>query len=130
MRRNATYLLVSALIPLTIAGCNASGKSGAAAEPAVSMVDSYTPPVEEAAYEADPYAIYGSPAPVESGFEPLPSTSSIAPRYHTVAKKDTLYGLARTYYGDQRRWRDIYDANCSTISDPNKIRVGQRLLIP
>ena len=51
-------------------------------------------------------------------------------RYHVVAKSDTLYKLARTYYSDQAKWRDIYDANRASIDDPNFIRIGQRLLIP
>lgn len=51
-------------------------------------------------------------------------------RTHVVAKGDTLFSLARKYYNDQRRWRDIYDANRGTISDPNMIRVGQQLVIP
>lgn len=51
-------------------------------------------------------------------------------KYHTVARKETLYSLARMYYGDARKWKEIYQANQDTISDPNKIFVGQRLLIP
>jgi nucleoid-associated protein YgaU len=51
-------------------------------------------------------------------------------RYHTVAKGDTLYRLARMYYNDQGRWKDIYEQNRSQIGDPNRIRVGQRLVIP
>ena len=55
---------------------------------------------------------------------------SPAVRYHIVAKNDTLYSLARQYYGDHHRWKDIYGANRTSISDPNLIRVGQRLVIP
>jgi len=52
-------------------------------------------------------------------------------RNHTVQKKETLYSLARQYYNDQHRWKDIYEANRAEIgSDPNKLRVGQRLTIP
>lgn len=131
MRRNATCLIVSGIIPLTLAGCNTGDKSSAASEPTVSMVDSYSMPMEETTYEPEPQTstTYGSPAVVESDYNTPISTSS-EPRYHTVVKKDTLYRLARTYYGDHRRWRDIYEANRSIISDPNRIRIGQRLLIP
>ena len=52
-------------------------------------------------------------------------------RYHTVTAKETLYGLARVYYHDQSRWRDIFAANRTVIgSDPDTIFVGQRLVIP
>ena len=51
-------------------------------------------------------------------------------RTHIVARKETLYGLARQYYGDHHRWRDIYEANKSHVRNPNKIFVGQRLAIP
>jgi nucleoid-associated protein YgaU len=57
-------------------------------------------------------------------------TGSTNARYHIVTKHDTLYGIARVYYGDQRRWKEIYAANRNEILDPNMIRVGQRLLIP
>jgi len=52
-------------------------------------------------------------------------------RVHTVAAKEGLYSIARQYYGDQSKWRTIYEANRAEIGDnPNKIRVGQRLTIP
>ncbi len=51
-------------------------------------------------------------------------------RHHTVAKGDTLYSLARRYYSDQRRWKDIYAANQSVLANPDLIRVGQELVIP
>lgn len=50
---------------------------------------------------------------------------------HTVVKGDTLFGLARSYYNDPRRWRDIYDANRTTLgNNPNVLRVGQSIVIP
>jgi len=49
---------------------------------------------------------------------------------HIVAKGDTLFSLARHYYGDQRRWKDIYEANRSRISSPDRICVGQELVLP
>ena len=49
---------------------------------------------------------------------------------HVVVKGDTLYGLARLYYGDASRWKDIYDANRGVLPDPNQLRVGRELVIP
>ena len=61
---------------------------------------------------------------------PAEGITPAGPRFHTVAKGDTLYALARRYYSDQRRWKDIFAANRDSIGDANKIRVGQRLMIP
>ena len=59
--------------------------------------------------------------------EPAPGTEK-APKLYTVQKGDTLYGIARKLYGDQRRYKDI--AKLNGIADPNLIYVGQVLKIP
>jgi len=82
------------------------------------------------------YDAYGSPAAGGSTYPALAATDSAypttfdTPRFHTVTKNDTLYGIARRYYNDEKRWRDVWDANRSTLTDPNKIYVGQRLAVP
>lgn len=56
-----------------------------------------------------------------------------APRYHTVAKGDTLQTVARRYYGSSDKWLTVYNANRATIgggAHPNPLKPGQRLLIP
>ena len=37
----------------------------------------------------------------------------------TLAKGDTLYGLAKQHLGDGSKWRDI--ANANNIKDPTKL---------
>lgn len=50
---------------------------------------------------------------------------------HTVKKNESLWKIAKKYYGDGNQWRKIYDANKKTIgSNPNKISVGMKLVIP
>jgi LysM repeat protein len=49
---------------------------------------------------------------------------------YTVQAGDTLYGIAQQYYGDGKYWAGLYQANRSTISNPNQIDVGQVLAIP
>jgi hypothetical protein len=49
---------------------------------------------------------------------------------YTVKKGDSLYGIAKSYTGKGANWASIYNANRSTIRDPNVIRVGQRIQIP
>ena len=133
MRRNATYLLILALV-CVVSGCKSNDKDAdLAMMPQAGDYYARTAPIEPApAYESyDPYVADVTPAPTYTEpAAPLLAATSQAARYHTVAKHDTLYSLARKYYSDQRRWKDIYEANRSEVSDPNRIYVGQRLVIP
>ena len=49
-------------------------------------------------------------------------------RNHMVVKGDSLYRLAKVYYGAPTRWKDIAQAN--GIREPYVIREGDRLRIP
>ena len=49
---------------------------------------------------------------------------------HTVVAGDTLSKLAKSYLGDANRYMDIFKANAGTLTDPNMIKVGQKLNIP
>jgi nucleoid-associated protein YgaU len=51
-------------------------------------------------------------------------------RTHVVQSGDTLSKIAKEYYGDSSRYMDIFNANRDKLSDPNKIQVGQELVIP
>lgn len=46
----------------------------------------------------------------------------------TVHKGDTLISLAKTYYGNQARYKDIAKQN--KIKHPNRISIGQILSLP
>lgn len=48
--------------------------------------------------------------------------------YYTVKKGDTLWAIAQKYYGNGNRYPEIAKAN--GISNPDRISVGQKLLIP
>jgi nucleoid-associated protein YgaU len=50
------------------------------------------------------------------------------PRKHVVAPKDTLYSLAKTYYGDSKQWQKIVAANPGLV--PEKMPVGKTIIIP
>lgn len=47
-----------------------------------------------------------------------------------VENADTLKKMAARYYGDQGRWREIYDANKKRMKSPGDLRVGQMIYIP
>lgn len=123
MRGSAAIVSVCVLA-LAFGGCSGKKKDAAASQ-------------DYGAGYQDPYSNYNStptasqPAALTAS-DPYASTGAYASggRYHVVAKKDTLYSLARQYYGDAKKWREIYEANRSEIGDPNRIKVGQRLLIP
>ena len=75
--------------------------------------------------------------PAEGGSLPAreterrPESAPTAPKY-TVRANDSLVLIARRFYGSQgdRLWRRIYEANRSVLSDPNRLRPGQELVIP
>ncbi len=48
---------------------------------------------------------------------------------YTVVSGDSLWKIAKKFYGNGNFWQKIYQDNASTISDPNIIRVGQKILI-
>lgn len=49
---------------------------------------------------------------------------------HKVVPGDTLIGLARKYYGDQSKFKRIFEANIDTIDDPDELFNGTLLRIP
>ena len=125
MRRGIVSLCVLLCAIPVISGCRLFGKGKTEGDLAGPATQTGT----ESAYQPEPYA-YPAATPTDT-YATTPTGPVGGGRTHTVAKGDTLYQLARTYYGDQAKWKSIYEANRSAIgSDPNKIRVGQRLVIP
>lgn len=51
-------------------------------------------------------------------------------QYHVVNKGETLSKIAEQYYGDKMLYPKIFEANRDLLKDPNKIKPGQKLLIP
>lgn len=89
------------------------------------------------AYEPQPQLQYEPPPDPETETEPIATTTTsdgldVPPgaQVHVVRPKDTLFKLAREYYNDQARWRDIWNANINRVPDPDKLNVGMKLIIP
>lgn len=136
MRRTAPLLSISLLI--SVSGCQwlkpqpdplqTAEVDYGSLSPDLYVTDAaVTTPYESVPIEQPNYAsLAPSRQPVSLTSETVMPTT----RTHMVAKGDTLYRLARQYYGNQSRWRDIYDANRQTLSNPNNLRVGQELTLP
>ncbi len=131
MRRSAITLPL--ILSLAVfAGCKDAKKEqdpqGTAAHSA-GMQPDYFASDPAAAVAADDYG-----AAPGGGLDSSSSSAAIEPvsgqRSHVVAKGDTLFSLARQYYQDERRWKDIYAANGGQINNPDVIYVGQVLVIP
>jgi nucleoid-associated protein YgaU len=68
---------------------------------------------------------------IDPGFQAQAASAAAAgTRSYTVQSGDTLSKIAKAHYGDANQWRKIFEANRGTISDPDKIQVGQQLTIP
>ncbi len=61
--------------------------------------------------------------------QPPPADDPYA-QYYVVKKGDTLSKIADEFYGDKMLYPKIFEANRDLLTDPNKIRPGQRLRIP
>ena len=60
--------------------------------------------------------------------QPVPVTSSV--QYYTVKDGDTLYGIARRFYGEGRHWRTVYNANRDLINEARNLKLGWKLELP
>jgi nucleoid-associated protein YgaU len=51
-------------------------------------------------------------------------------QHYVVQKGDTLSKIAAEFYGDKMLYPKIFEANRDILTDPDKIKPGQKLLIP
>ncbi len=49
---------------------------------------------------------------------------------HVVKRGDTLSKIAKDVYGDMMKYHKIFEANRSILRSPDRIKVGQELVIP
>jgi len=120
MRVQTILVLVAGL--LLVVGCQAK-KSGEVPPLAAEELQP-APPVEPA-----PVAV--TEVETTKGSEgkapPAPPTGS---QTYTMKAGDTLYGVARRFYGDGKLWTKIFEANKDKIRDVSDIRIGTVLVIP
>ncbi len=88
---------------------------------------------------ANPDRLTGGPDRLQPGWRliiPDVRTGAAEPRDEpaertvVVAENDTLSGIAEKYYGAQRRWPIIWNANRDRLDDPDELDTGMRLVVP
>lgn len=88
--------------------------------------------VEPAAYDAAPIPSMEpavAPAPMmASAATPAPSPVAAGGSSYQVKKGDTLFGIARSHYGDGKQWQRIANANPGLT--PANLKAGSIIAIP
>lgn len=133
MRRNAIAPIMAVI--LLIGGCNQPQQDSDMQDPdtatASMQPDFYTSDPAAEVTSPDDYTTFPAAQPVALIIE-SPAADAAVNQYgtHVVTKGDTLFALARRYYNDQSRWKDIYTANDDRLKNPDLLFVGQELVIP
>ncbi len=58
---------------------------------------------------------------------PLPGQNA---DFYEIAAGDTLWSLARRFYGEGAKYTLLFAANREVIQDPDKIFIGQKIRVP
>ena len=94
-------------------------------KPGELVVVRYTRPLEETAGKEAQTPAPDFPAPALPAAPPAPQV-----RKHTVQDKDSLFKIAKDYYGDGKYYKKLFEANKDVLSSENSLRAGQVLVIP
>jgi len=85
-------------------------------------------------YQGPPQGVESTP--IEEGKylveqeEEIESQVKVSTKEYTIQKGDTLWDIAEREYGGGHRWKHLYEFNKDRIKNPNKLRAGQKILIP
>lgn len=58
------------------------------------------------------------------------ASEAVQARFYTVQTGDSLGGISIRFFGSAEHYNAIFEANRGLLSSPDRIRVGQRLVIP
>jgi outer membrane protein OmpA-like peptidoglycan-associated protein len=67
---------------------------------------------------------------IEEKQENLEGTIRVSTKEYVVQKGDTLSKIAQKEYGKSYRWKYLYELNKDKIKNPNRLKVGQKIIIP
>ncbi len=62
------------------------------------------------------------------GMEAPPIAAGV--EYYEIKSGDTLWAIAKHFYGNGGKYTEIFEANREVIKDPDKIYPGQKIRIP
>ncbi len=62
--------------------------------------------------------------------EIIESEIKVSTKEYIIQKDDTLSKIAQEQLGRASRWKYLYELNKDRIKDPNKLKVGQKIIIP
>lgn len=64
--------------------------------------------------------------------ETKPTALPIGPndKVHVIAENESLYAIAKKYYGSGNLWRELAAANAGRVSESGSARVGTKIVIP
>lgn len=62
--------------------------------------------------------------------ETVEAETKVSTEEYVTKKDDSLWKIAKKYYGDGRKWKNIYRFNQDKIKDPNRLKAGVKLTIP
>lgn len=60
----------------------------------------------------------------------VPAAAAPSAATYTVKEGDTLGSIAASHYGSRAAYMKIYQANRDKLSNPNRIKPGQTLVLP
>ncbi|MBR4082989.1 MAG: LysM peptidoglycan-binding domain-containing protein [Lachnospiraceae bacterium] len=63
------------------------------------------------------------------GNDSAAASTEVTTTSYTIAAGDSLWKIAKKFYGDGNLWTKIYEDNANVLSSPDKIYVGQVLVI-
>ena len=62
--------------------------------------------------------------------EEIESEVKVSTKEYIIKKGDTLSKIAHEQLGNAARWKYLYELNKDRIKDPNRLKVGQKIIIP
>ena len=123
-----TGIVIEKATPAEIAGEAQELPTANAVGDDVTLADAK--PVANSGSSFNAAVLPASEVPVLVGHPDPADAPPSLPTTHVVTKNDTLYKLAKTYYGDRSKWSRIADANPQTGPGGTKLSLGMELTIP
>ncbi|MBB3290062.1 MULTISPECIES: 5'-nucleotidase C-terminal domain-containing protein [unclassified Rhizobium] len=99
----------------------------AASTPATAAPATETPATSAPATSAPAATTPETTAPAAAASEP-PKTPTTTPTTHVIVAGDTLWDIAKTYYGNANQWHKLVAANRNI--KPHHLTIGEKLRVP